>query len=233
MIVLAGSAGADSITLDNGQVYEGEITAEKEGRIQIKLKDSGVRLWFSRDKILDFEKTKPKKPEVEKSQSSSVSESTPLDDDVERAQALLDKMRAEQPETHKRKNNKNKRGKNSDGENDKKPKVEIVTYSDEQVEALIQQMRFGKTIYDKRNACIELGKTESMLAVQHLIAALDDDLLFMRKAANESLKQITKEDFGFDPTAKRNVRIWAQERWKDWHKKIKDEKAKETLKSYF
>jgi hypothetical protein len=235
-VAFTGSAAADTLTLSSGQVYKGKITAEEEGRIQIKLESSGVRLWFSRDQILDFNKTNPEKPEdEEKAKPKPTSDSPPLDEDVARARALLEKMRAEQPDASKLKNNKKGRGKTTEKpqEEDAKPKVELVTYTDEEVDALIEKMRFAKSIYDRRNACVELGKTGSMQAIPHLIHLLEHESPMMRKAGNDSLKQITKEDFGFDPVAKGNVRAWAIDKWKKWHKEIKDEDARSTLKSLF
>ena len=237
LIAFTGSAAADSVTLNSGQNYEGEITVEEEGRIQIKLENSGVRLWFSRDQILDFEKTNPEKPGgEEKAETDQGDDSPPLDDDVARAQELLKKMRAEQPDVPKlngknkkpAKTNKKPKNKNS------KPKVELVTYTDEDIEALIEQLRNAKSIYDRRSACIELGKAEAVQAIPHLIHLLKDkESPMMRKVANESLIKITKEDFGYNPIAKGNVRADAIKRWEKWYKGVKDEDAKSTLKSMF
>jgi len=70
--VLSGSVRADVITMNNGQTHEGKITAEEQDRVQIKLGDSGVRLWFSRDQILSIEKTESEEdPEKEEAESES------------------------------------------------------------------------------------------------------------------------------------------------------------------
>jgi hypothetical protein len=237
-VALGHSAAADTITLKSGQVHKGVITAEEAGRVQIKLESSGVRLWFSRDQILDYEVLNPKKPKdkEETKPEPADAESSSLDDDVARAQALLEKIRAEQPNNPKLKNKTRKSGatKKKTEENESKPKVELVTYSDEEVDALIAQLRHAPSIYDRRNACIELGNTGAMQAIPHLIHVLDDETTMMRKAGNESLKKITGEDFGFNPSERsRSVRLEAIERWNKWYKELKDEKARKTLRSWF
>ena len=235
-IAPTGSARADSLTLNSGQIYEGKITAEEEGRIQIKLENSGVRLWFSREQVLDFEKTKPEEPEdEEKTEPAPVDDSSLLDDDVARARALLKKMRAEQPDVPKLngKNKKPAKTKKKPQNENSKPKVELVTHTDERIDALIEQMRNAKSIYDRRTACIELGKAEAVQAIPHLIHLLKDESPMMRKVANKSLKKITKEDFGYNPLAKGNVRADAIKRWEKWYKGIKDADARKTLKAMF
>ena len=236
-IASTGSVVADSLTLNSGQIYKGEITAEEEERIQIKLENSGVRLWFSRDQILDFEKMSPEEPEdEEKTEPDPVGDSSLLDDDVARAQVLLKKMRAEQPDVLELngKHKKPARTKEKTQKKNSKPKVKLVTYTDEEIDVLIEQLRNAKSIYDRRTAGIELGKAEAVQAIPHLIHLLEDKAPpMMRKVANESLIKITKEDFGYNPLAKGNVRADAIKRWEKWYKGIKDEDAKKTLKSMF
>lgn len=229
------SAAADSITLKNGQVYEGKITAEEEGRIQVKLKGSGARLWFSRDQVREYKKSNPDKSEEKDADGTNPEDtSASPEDDVARAQALLDKIRAERPEISKSNGGTKKSAKAEEPEKkDSGPKVELPTYTDEEIDALIKQLRTAPSIYDRRNACIELGNAEAVQAIPDLIHVLEDETPMMRKEANNALKKITGEDFGFNPVAKGNVRLWAIERWQKWYKEIKDEEAKKTLKSYF
>jgi hypothetical protein len=72
-----------------------------------------------------------------------------------------------------------------------------------------------------------------MDAVPHLIHALDDEVGALRSTANKSLIAITQQDFGFKATDKRNVRLWAIEKWEDWYKEQTSDGAKNQLKSWF
>jgi hypothetical protein len=91
----AVSAGADTIKLKNGQVFEGLITAEESGRVQLKIAESGVQIWFPRDQISSLEKTSSQEG-IQSKGDSNKPDTAGLDEDAVRARELLKKMR-EQP----------------------------------------------------------------------------------------------------------------------------------------
>jgi len=237
--VLSGSVRADVITMNNGQVHEGKITAEEQDRVQIKLEDSGVRLWFSRDQILSVEKTESDEdPEKEKAEPES-NEETPiaLDDDVARAKEMLDKMREQaknEPPVIKKKNrtSSTKPPPPSSTKTKAKPKAKP-TLSDDEIDKLIHALRSGKDVYVRLGACKKLGEFGATEATPDLIQALYDETPLIRKAANESLIKITGQNFGYNPHAQGSVRDWAIKKWEDWYDDIKKKEAKEQLKSLF
>lgn len=237
--VLSGSVRADVITMNNGQIHEGKITAEEQDRVQIKLEDSGVRLWFSREHILSVEKAESDEdPEKEKAEPES-NEETPiaLDDDVARAREMLEKMREQAksaPPVVKKKNHTSftKSPPPSPTKTKAKPKAKP-TLSDDEIDKLIHALRSGKDVYVRLGACKKLGEFGATKAIPDLIHALDDETSLIRKAANQSLIKITDQDLGYNPNAQRSVRLWAIEKWEDWYDDIKKEEAKEQLKSLF
>ena len=230
---LSNPASADTLTLKSGQVHKGEITAEEEERIQIKLESSGVRLWFSRDQISSYERTKPEVEEKDKENTgSSSTDQLALDDDVARARKMLEKLREEQLKAPPV-NNRNKSKANNKSKKPVKKPVATPTVSAADVEAWVNTLRKSGDLYKRRNACIELGKTDATEAIPDLIHALDDKESLVRRAASESLVKMTEQDFGFQPDAKRNVRVSIIEKWEDWYAEVTKEESRGQLRSWF
>jgi HEAT repeat protein len=94
-------------------------------------------------------------------------------------------------------------------------------------------LRNPGNIYDRLNACKKLGQVGATPAIPDLIHALDDKSSLIRKAANNSLKKITGQDFAYDSSAQRSVRLWTIERWEKWYNTVRKEEASEQLKSSF
>ncbi len=228
--MVSGPAEADIITLKNEQTYEGKITAEEEARVQIRLEGSGARLWFSRDQILSLEKTESDEGD-EQGKAASTGDSPPaLDDDVARAQEMLEEMRKQtKPRQYKKKERPEP---STTGPKAKKPST-TQKVSDEEVEKLVDIMINGSDIFARAKAVQQLGEVGATSAIPDLIHALDDKKNTIRHAANKSLIQITDQNFGFNSGAQRSVRLFAIERWEDWYKEIKRDDAKKTLKSWF
>jgi len=107
------------------------------------------------------------------------------------------------------------------------------TLSDDEIDKLINTLRNDKDIYARLRACKKLGEFGATEAIPDLIHALDDENSLIRKAANQSLIKITGQDFGYNPSAQRSVRLWAIEKWEDWYDDITKEEAKKNLKSFF
>ncbi len=223
-------AAADTVKLKNGQVHEGLITAEEEGRVQLKLEGSGVRIWFNDDQILSIEKTQPQESSSESENSDdSASDTTGLDDDATRARELLRKMREQ--------------SKNEASEKKNKTSVKpVVTQPEEtvaapaapsetEVEKLINKMRSGRTIYDQLNACKKLGALKAEEAIPHLIHMLDDEKFMLREEANRSLMKITGMNFRFNPKASRSIRLESIKKWEEWYKEEKKKAADAQFKS--
>jgi hypothetical protein len=234
LLAIPGFATADTLTLKSGQVHEGKITAEEEGRIQIKLENSGVRLWFPRDHILEFNIDEPVADE-EDQEARTGADNPPsgLEDDIDRARKMLEELRQQQltPSTQKKKKQKNRTTITKPPK--RKKKGATLELTDEAVGALIQTLRNHHNIYKRLDACKSLGKAKATQAIPDLIHALDNEAAILRGEANKALIKITGKNFGFKSTDKRNVRLWAIEKWEDWYAGIKREKAKEDLNSWF
>ncbi len=230
IVAVSSPAHADVIKLKSGQSHEGEITAEEEGRVQIKLATSGVRLWFSRDQISSLEKTESDKDSEEDAESDEEGSPIAADDDASRAREMLEKMRAEAKEPQYKSKRNQKSSKKGAPASAPKPQA-TASLGQSDVEALVQQMRSGKTIYVKLNACKKLGDGGATDAIPDLIRALEDGDHLLRKAANESLIKITGQDFGYNHIASGSARLWAIEKWDDWYDEIKKKEAREQLKS--
>lgn len=235
LIAVAHFAYADTLTLKNGQVHKGEIMAEEDERIQIKLDSSGVRLWFLRDQVLSFEKKEPETDKDDSQENKSVpNDASPaLDEDVIRAREMLEKLRKKQSNDPKKIQKKKSRTTITKPSSKAKPSKATPTATEGDIDALIELLRNGKTVYVRLDACKELGKTGASKAIPDLIHALDDKTSIIRKAANESLIQITGQDFGYKHLVKRNVRLWAIGKWEKWHNEIKKKESREQLKSLF
>ena len=235
IVVVSTSAGADIIKLKSGQVHEGEITAEEDKRVQLKLDSSGVRLWFMRDQILSIEKTAPDEEDEEDEDENAKPEGNDapdLEDDAARARRLLEKMRNEASNAAKQKKKYRTTFTKPPPEEVKKPTASP-TVSETEIERLISRLRSSGGIYARLNACKKLGQVGATSAIPDLIHALDDKSPLIRKAANTSLKKITGQDFAYDSASQRSVRLWAIERWEKWHNALKKEEASKQLKSFF
>jgi len=243
LIAAATVVSADVVTLKNGQVHKGEIIAEEDGRLQIKLDNSGVRLWFPSDQIASREKASPAEAEgKEKNKVAKPSVDAPigLDNDAAKAREMLDKIRQEQESSPPEFKNSTRRSKaKGSSKNQGAKKVKKKAHKPVDVPALIQTLRKGKSVvkgkplYKVRNACIAIGKNGVDEAIPDLIQCLDHKSQLIQDAANDALKKITEEDFGFQSGHPRNVRLDAIKRWKDWHKNINKEEATKQLKSLF
>ena len=231
IVVVSTSAGADIIKLKNGQVHEGEITTEEDKRVQLKLDSSGVRLWFMRDQIVSIENTDPDEEDEDSEDESAESEeeASDLEDDATRARRLLEKMREEASNATKPK----KKYRTTFTKPPPEKPTASPTISETEIESLITRLRNSGDFYARLNACKKLGKVGATPAIPDLIHALDDKSPLLRKAANDSLKKITGQDFAYDSSAQRSVRLWAIERWEKWYKAVKKEEATEQLKSFF
>jgi len=223
-VVVPMPSSSDTIKLENGQTFEGEITAEEDGRVQMKVAETGVRIWFSRDQIASLDKlTSEKKTESEKETVTSTT--VGLDDDVVRARELLEKLRREPKENQKPE--KKVRNKQAD---DNQNAADAAAASQSQIEKLIDQLRNGKKL-EQMSACKKLEALRADEAIPHLIHALDNDGIHVREAANKALIAITGEDFGFPPDANRSVRLDFIKKWQDWYKEQQKEKADAELKA--
>lgn len=225
-------ARADLVKLKNDQIYKGTITADEEDRIQIKLEGSGVRVWFQKDQIASMEKSPQEKSESEKedeatADSSDETDTEGLSDDVVRARALLKKLRQESDASGKAKQPTY----NVIDSTPAAPESSVQSSaSTSEIEELIEQYRNGK-FYDRLNACKKLGALGAVEAIPHLIHYLDDENFMIRDESNKSLKKITGRDFGFDPKDRRNVRLWAIDKWKKWYEEYKKKDSESSLKS--
>lgn len=233
---ISSDAVADTIALKNGQTYEGKITAEEEGRIQIKLETGGARLWFSRDQIAEMEKSPPEEESegegAETASSSKESSDEAVDDDVKRARDLLEKWRLEsRPE--KKTEEQKKPGRK--GARRRKPGSDLSAREGdpEEIDALVKTMMSTQAFHIRLKACRKLGEIGGERAIPHLIEALDDKTPGMRKAAITALKKITGTDMNYSPTAPRAVRLDFIKEWKKWWKKRQDNEAMDQLKSLF
>ncbi|MBI4832557.1 MAG: HEAT repeat domain-containing protein [Candidatus Lindowbacteria bacterium] len=210
---------ADTIKMKNGDTHQGKITAEEETRVQMKIEGSGARVWFMREQILSLEKDAPEgTPDAGNGTvadpPADTAAATGDGDDVTRAQELLEKMRQQPkdtPTTKKKLTNSapEKESEQSTGSAPVVPQTEI--------DALIEQLRKAQ-YYDRLEACKKLGTLGAKDAIPHLIHTLDDEDYYLRKAANDSLIQITGQNFGYDAQAQRSVRVWAIEKWEKWYK---------------
>jgi HEAT repeat protein len=231
LFISSSSLHADTIKMKNGASHKGEITAEEDKRVQMKIEGSGARIWFMRDQALSIEKDNPKKtPEGAKDdKSGQPSDKAPTSDDVARAQELLDKMR-EQPKdvtTTKKKPTKPTSTKQTDHSASNAPAA-----GQGEIERLIEQLRKSE-YYDRLEACKKLGTLGSKDAIPHLIHVLDDDDFYLRTAANESLIKITGQNFGFDAKANRSVRMEAVGKWEKWYKQEQKKEAGTQFKSFW
>lgn len=237
-IVITSSAAADTLKLNSGQVHKGTITAEEDDRIQIKLESSGVRLWFPRDQVLSFDKTERKEDgeaeeEDENGNSESGASQLGLEDDVERARQMLEELRQQQlnepKKTRRRSRTTITKPPTKKGKKQKGP----ITLTDKQVDAQINILRNSHDIYKRLDAIKKLGRGGVRESIPDLIHALDDETQLITSEASKSLIKITGQDFKFNSSHGRTLRLEAIERWKKWYKEIKDAGAKEDLKSWF
>ncbi len=235
LLAITGFATADTLTLKNGHIHHGKITAEEEGRIQIKLENSGVRLWFPRNQVLEFAVDEPAADEEEQeTRPEAYNSPAGLEDDVERARQMLEELRQQQLNTlPKKKKRKSRATITKPPPKGKKKKGAPLVLTNEGVDGLIQILRTHHDFYKRLDAVKNLGRAGATQAIPDLIHALDDDVGLLRSEANKSLIKITGQNFGFKATDKRNVRLWAIEKWEDWYAAIKREKAKDDLGSWF
>ncbi len=234
--VFSSSVFADTITLTNGQTHQGEITAEEETRIQIKLETSGVRIWFSRDQIATIEKSAPEKRDEKEAKETRIpskeSSDEDVDDDVKRARELLEKWRSEpRPERRPKEEEKPQRK----SLQRKKPAADLSARegNPEEIDALVKTLMSTQAFHIRLNACKKLGEIGGERAVPHLIEALDDKAPGIRKAAIDALKKITGTDMNYNPKAPRPVRLDFIKEWKKWWKEKQDAEAMDQLKSLF
>ena len=234
-IVITSFAAADTLKLSSGQVHKGTITAEEDDRIQIKLENSGVRLWFPRDQVLSFDKTDRKEAGEAEEKGNPESDAPKLDieDDVERARQMLEELRQQQLNEPKKTKRRSRTTITKPPKKGKKKKKGPITLTGKEVDAQINILRNSHDIYKRLDAIKKLGRGEIREAIPDLIHALDDKTQLISAEANKSLITITGQDFKFKSTDKRNVRLWAIENWKKWYKEITDEQAKDDLKSWF
>ena len=217
-------ANGDTIKLENGQTFEGEITAEEEERVQMKIAENGVRIWFPRNQIASLDKTEPAR-ESEHKKDRDTSTKTGPDDDMVRARELLEKLR-EQP----REDEKNQKKPPAKQATDQDTQASAPDANQSQIEKLIEQLRKGGKL-DRMKACRKLEALRAQEAVPHLIKALDDDGVHVREAANKALITITGEDFGFQAGASGTVRQMLIKNWEDWYKEQQKKKAEADLKA--
>lgn len=95
ILIVPCSAFGDKIELKNGEAFEGNIIAEEEERIQLKLDSSGACLWFSRDQISSIEKSSDPEDDSTADDNKKAPADSP-DDDEARAQKLLDSLKKQQ-----------------------------------------------------------------------------------------------------------------------------------------
>lgn len=228
----------DVIKLKNGQTYKGTVTAEEKDRVQVKLEDTGTRIWFSRDQIGSLEKSaakeEPKKGEPEK-QADKQEDKQPASqdaatDDVSRARELLKKMREQQIEEAAANKKKDAHPTLSPSESEQETAVAPPPAEGSEVEKLIDTFRNGQ-YYDRLKAGKRLGELKAKEAIPHMIHFLDDDDFGIRQAANEALIQITGQNFGFNPKDRGSVRAAVIEKWKDWYNAQKKKEASAQFKS--
>lgn len=150
LIAAATVVSADVVTLKNGQVHKGEIIAEEDGRLQIKLDNSGVRLWFPSDQIASREKASPaeaEEKEENKVAKPSVGEPIGLDGDAAKAREMLDKIRQEQDNNPQKILNKSGRGRaKGSSKNQGAKKGKKKAHKPVDVPALIQTLRKGRSV---------------------------------------------------------------------------------------
>ena len=230
--LISFAASADIITLTDGQTYEGEITAEEDERVQIKLDGSGARLWFPRDQISSIEATESEEEEWESEEEDALpsDDSSEEDDDTKRARQLLEEMRKQSKELS---SDKKARKKPKADAPRKKPAVkkDIAEDDPEVIDRLINEMRNSPQPFKRVRACKKLGEVGGERAIPHLIHALDDKAPSIRKAAIGSLKKITGTDLNYNPTAPRAVRLDFIKEWEKWWEEKQDKEGMETLKS--
>lgn len=92
ILIVPCSAFGDKIELKNGEAFEGKIIAEEDERIQLKLDESGARLWFSRDQISSVEKSSGDEDDSTPDDNKKAPADSP-DNDEARAQKLLDSLK--------------------------------------------------------------------------------------------------------------------------------------------
>jgi len=229
----------DVIKLKSGQTYKGLVTAEEKDRVQVKLEDTGTRIWFSRDQIESIEKSaakeEPKKDESEKQadkqEDKQAASPDAAADDVSRARELLKKMREQQSEeAANKKKDAHLTGSPSATEQD--TAVAPPPAEGSEVEKLIDTFRNGQ-YYERLKASKRLGELKAKEAIPHMIHYLDDEDFGIRQTANQTLVQITGQDFGFNPKDRGSVRAAVIEKWKDWYNAQKKKEASSQLKSFW
>jgi len=70
---------------------------------------------------------------------------------------------------------------------------------------------------DRLAAVAKARRTNDSAAVEPLIRMLASDDPLMRLVASDTLKEITGEDFGYDPAAHDTSRREAAQRWASWY----------------
>ncbi|GAB4347239.1 MAG: hypothetical protein Kow0099_29150 [Candidatus Abyssubacteria bacterium] len=228
-LMFGSSIYADTIKLKDGHTYKGIITSEEEDRIQIKLEGSGARIWFARDQISSIKKSTPEQ-EAQKEPEAEEQQGEVLDEEMQRAQELLDKLRNEVKDPSISKSQKRVTAKKTEAE------IDTATAgpgaSEDEIERLIHTMRTGE-YYDRLGATRKLGEVGGDQAIPHLIHQLDDEDQLLRQAANDALIKITGQNFGFRYTDNRSVRLKAIERWQNWYEQKQQQEAKEELNFFW
>lgn len=74
----------------------------------------------------------------------------------------------------------------------------------------------NQSIMVRRKAIALTKQRREIIAIYKLIKMLDDPIVKVRHDANQALKAITGEDFGFDPDGKKPQRQQAKMKWLLW-----------------
>lgn len=196
----------DTITLTSGLIMEGDIIAEED--TQIKLRVKGRVMTFPRDSIESIEygpdSTAPSQVKERKEQTEEELEET-----QKKVKAI--KVKARPPEKKKKKEDEVLPAAAVDAN----ASLVVPDEPTEEEKALITQLREGP---DKRGAARELGQRRALVAIPALIRALDDDSPYTRGEAMKALRDMTGKNFGFNPTQRnRSIRLEAIKRWQDWY----------------
>ncbi len=227
LLFFPASVHADVVKLKDGQAHQGTITAEEEERIQLKLEGNGARIWFQKDQIESIERDSEKEEEQKEEKGESPATSEDASDDITRARELLKKMR-EQPQANRLKQSSSP----ASTESNEASAATAPSGDSTEIQNLIEQLRKGN-FYDRLNACKKLGELGAKEAIPDFIHFLDDENFTIRQESNKSLIKITGEDFGFNPSNKRELRVEAINRWNEWYKAEKKKESHLNLKSFW
>jgi hypothetical protein len=91
------------------------------------------------------------------------------------------------------------------------------------VPPLVRTLQTHKDYYVRLGAATALGELKAVDAVPALIEALEDRDDLVRTAADESLRAITEQDFGYSAALPANERRRIQGQWKKWWKTGEEE----------